>query len=312
MVFLFQIAALLAIVACGAFARRRFLSDAGVREIARLATDVAYPALIVDSVLAFSIADLAANALLPLAAVAVALVGLLPTAVCIPFFLRRAPTATRRAFAFQCLINNYLFLPLPIVASLYGPRGVALLVFASLGFEIVLWSLGVSLFAARPGWRSLAAALASPPFVALLLGLLYVLLRPVLPLPSSPTALAARSAARGALSLLGAATVPMAMLVAGARFATMPLPTLRLSTVWLAVFLRLLVIPLLALPLLRLFPLPPDARAILAIVATMPCALVSSLLCERHGGDALFISGTLLLSHLLALFTVPLLLSLFP
>lgn len=312
MVFLFQIAALLAIVACGAFARRRFLSDAGVREIARLATDVAYPALIVDSVLAFSIADLAANALLPLAAVAVALVGLLPAAVCIPLFLRHAPAATRRAFAFQCLINNYLFLPLPIIASLYGPRGVALLVFASLGFEIVLWSLGVSLFAARPGWRSLAAALASPPFVALLLGLLYVLLRPVLPIPSSPVALAARSAARGALSLLGAATVPMAMMVAGARFATMPLPTLRLPAVWLAVFLRLLLIPLLALPLLRLFPLPTDARAILAIVATMPCALVSSLLCERHGGDAPFISGTLLLSHLLAIATVPLLLALFP
>ena len=62
MVFLFQIAALLAIVACGAFARRRFLSDAGVREIARLATDVAYPALIVDSVLAVSSSDLAAPA----------------------------------------------------------------------------------------------------------------------------------------------------------------------------------------------------------------------------------------------------------
>jgi len=310
-VFLFQIAALLAIVACGAFARRRFLTDAGVREIARLATDVAYPALVFDSVLAFSASDLAANALLPLAAVAVALVGLLPAAVCLPLFLRRAPSATRRAFAFQCLINNYLFLPLPIVASLYGPRGVALLVFASLGFEIVLWSLGVSLFAARPGWRSLAAALASPPFVALLLGLLYVLLRPVLPLPASPVAVAARSAARGALSLLRAATVPMAMMVAGARFATMPLPTLRLPSVWLAVFLRLLLIPLLALPLLRLFPLPSDARAILAIVATMPCALVSSLLCERHGGDAPFISGTLLLSHLLAVPTVPLLLSLF-
>ena len=312
MVFLFQIAALLAVVACGAYARRRFLSDAGVREIARLATDVAYPALVFESVLAFTRSDLAANALLPLAAVAVALVGLLPAAVCIPLFLRRAPAETRRAFAFQCLINNYLFLPLPIVASLYGPRGVALLVFASLGFEIVLWSLGVSLFAARPSLRSVAATLASPPFVALLLGLLYVLLRPILPLPSSPTALAARSAARGALSLLGAATVPLAMLVAGARFATMPLPTLRLPSVWLAVFLRLLLIPLLALPLLRLFPLSPDARTILAIVATMPCALVSSLLCERHGGDAPFISGTLLLSHLLALVTVPLLLSLFP
>ncbi len=312
MVFLFQIASLLAVVACGTFARRRFLSDAGVREIARLATDVAYPALIVDSVLAFTRHDLAANALLPLAAGAVALVGLLPAAVCIPVFLRRARSSTRRAFAFQCLINNYLFLPLPIVASLFGPRGVALLVFASLGFEIVLWSLGVSLFAARPGWRSLAAALASPPFVALLLGLLYVLARPILPMPSSPAALAARSAARGALSLLGAATVPMAMMVAGARFATMPLSTLRLPIVWLAVFLRLVLIPLLALPLLWVFPLSADARSILALVATMPAALVSSLLCERHGGDAPFISGTLLLSHLLALLTVPLLLVLFP
>ena len=242
MTFFFQMATLLAIVACGTLARRLFLSEASIRDVARLATDIAYPALVFESVLAFSRADLAANALLPLAAVALCILGLLPAAVCIPLFLRRAPSATRRAFAFQCLINNCLFLPLPIVSALYGPRGVALLVFASLGFEIVLWTLGVSLFAARPSPRSVLAALASPPFIALLLGLLWVALRPVVPLPSSPTALAARSAVRSALSLLGAATVPLAMLVAGARFATMPLATLRLPAVWLAVFLRLLLI----------------------------------------------------------------------
>ena len=43
-------------------------------------------------------------------------------------------------------MNNYLFLPLPLVLFRYGEKGVALLVFASLGYEVLLWSLGVMLF----------------------------------------------------------------------------------------------------------------------------------------------------------------------
>ena len=312
MLFFFQIAMMLALLGCGALARRRgLLSETGTRELARFALSFAFPPLIFLSVLALSPADLRANALLPLAAAGLCLLGLAAALLVIPLALRRAPAATRRAFAFQCLINNYLFLPLPIVSRLFGPRGVALLVFASLGFEIVLWTLGVFLFTSRASLRDALRDLLSPPLLALLLGLLCVFLRPLLPPIASPLLRAAFDAARDGLSILSGAALALSMAVAGSRFAVLPLSALRTPPVLLLAALRLLAIPLLALPLLRLLPLPHDARLILALVAAMPAAVVSSLLAERYGGDVPFISASLLLTHLLSLLSVPLVLHFF-
>jgi len=50
------------------------------------------------------------------------------------------------AFLFQNTINNYLVLPLPLVLLIWGPEGVALLVFASMGFELVVRTVDVFLF----------------------------------------------------------------------------------------------------------------------------------------------------------------------
>ena len=208
-------------------------------------------------------------------------------------------------------LDQSVFLPLPIVSRLFGPRGVGLLVFAALGFEIVLWTLGVFLFTSRASLRTALRDLLSPPLLALLLGLLCVFLRPLLPPIVSPLLRAALASARDGLSILSGAALALSMAVAGSRFAVLPLSALRAPSVLLLSALRLLVIPLLALPLLRLLPLPPDARVILAVVAAMPAAIVSSLLAERYGGDVPFISATLLLTHLACLFTVPLVMHLF-
>lgn len=312
MLFFFQITMMLALLGCGTLARRRgVLTETGTREIARLALDFAFPPLIFLSVVALSPADLRANALLPPAAAGICLAGLLVALLAIPLALRRASSATRRAFAFQCLVNNYLFLPLPIVSRLYGPRGVGLLVFASLGIEIVLWTVGVFLFTSRASLRTALRDLLSPPLVALLLGLLCIFVRPHLPTVTTPLLHAAVDAVRDGLGILSGAALAMAMLVAGSRFAVLPLSALRAPAVLLLTALRLLAIPLLAVPLLRLVPLPADARVILAVVAAMPAAVVSSLLAERYGGDLPFISATLLLTHLLSLLTVPLVMHLF-
>jgi len=53
----------------------------------------------------------------------------------------------------------------------------------------------------------------------------------------------------------------------------------------------------------------PVARGILYIVSVMPTAMVSVLFSERYGGDTDFVAGALLLTHLWALVTVPILLA---
>jgi malate permease and related proteins len=310
MIFFFQILCILGLVAAGAFARRRgLLSARGTNDLAHVALTLVYPALIFVSITQLSFADLRANLLLPLLVMAIALVGFALGLLAVRF-LGNVPSDTSRAFLFHCLINNYSFLPLPLVLFRYGDPGVALLVFSSVGYELLLWSLGVMLFTRAERKRDRLKSLFSPPFVVLLLGLAFVAARDLLPWPDPPPALAlAWQTARAGLRTLGAATIALSMLVAGSRFATLQFKTILGWRIWFVSAIRLLAVPLIMIPLLALVPLDPVARGILYIISVMPSAMVSVLFSERYGGDTDFIAGALLLTHLWALLTVPLLLA---
>ena len=119
------------------------------------------------------IADLRANIVLPLLVMVIALVGFALGLLAVRF-LGRVPSETARAFLFHCLVNNYLFLPLPLVLFRYGDHGVALLVFSSVGYELLLWSLGVMLFSRAERKRDQLKSLFSAPFVTLLFSLAVV------------------------------------------------------------------------------------------------------------------------------------------
>ena len=310
MVFFLQILCILGLVSCGFFARRRgLLSAPGTNDLAGIALTLTYPALVFVSITQLTFTDLRANLSLPLLVMTIALAGF-GLGLAAVRFLGRVPADTARAFLFHCLINNYSFLPLPLVLFRYGDRGVALLIFSSIGYELVLWTLGVMLFTRAERKRDRLKSLFSPPFIALLAGLTAVAARDLLPLPvpSAGWALARGTLVSG-LKTLGAATIAISMLVAGSRFAVMKFETMLGWRIWLVSAIRLVAVPLVMIPILGLIPLDPIARGILCIIAVMPSAMVSVLFSERYGGDTDFIAGALLLTHLWALVTVPLFLA---
>lgn len=166
------------------------------------------------------------------------------------------------------------------------------------------------LFSRAERKRDRLKSLFSPPFVVLLLSLAFVAARDLIAWPALPPNLAlAAQTLRDGLNSLGAATIALTMLVAGSRFAVLPLRTILGWRIWLVSAIRLLAVPLIMIPLLRLIPMDPVARGILYIVSVMPTAMVSVLFSERYGGDTDFVAGALLLTHLWALVTVPILLA---
>ena len=310
MVFVFQILCVLGLIACGFVARRRgLLSAQGTNDLARISIALIYPALIFISITELSLPDLRAHLSLPLLTMVIAMTGFGLGLVVVRFLGKIAPQ-TARAFLFHCLINNYLFLPLPLVLFRFGEKGVALLVFASVGYEILLWSLGVMLFTRETSGKQRIKALFSPPFLTLLFSILFVILRDTIAWPPMPESLAlAADTLRTGLRTLAQSTIAIAMLVGGSRFAVMKFGTMLGWRVWLVTAIRLLAVPLIMIPLLRFIPMDNMARGILIIVAVMPSAMASILFSERYGGDTDFIAGGLLLTHLGALITVPLLLA---
>jgi len=310
MIFLFQIICVLGLISCGYFARRGgMISAQGTTDLARICIAIIYPALIFVSMTELSLGELKANLALPLLAMVIAISGFILGLVAVRF-LGAVKPETARAFLFHCLINNYLFLPLPLVVFRFGDKGVALLVFSSVGFEFLLWTLGVVLFTTQVTFWQRIKSLLSPPFVALIAALLFVIVRDSFSWAPPPEWLAmAWSTVRNGMHAVGQATIAFSMLVAGSRFAVMKHEVMLGWRIWLVSFIRLVAVPLIMIPVLGLIPMDEVARGILIIIAVMPSAMASVLFSERFGGDSDFIAGGLLLTHLWALVTVPLFLA---
>lgn len=300
-------------MAPGYVARRRaWMGDEGSLALSRIMVYAIYPCLIFTAITGnYGLDDLLRSWVLPAASAAIMVTGHLVGRLAV-LMLRFETDDRRRAFLFQTTMNNYSFFPLAIVVQLYDESAVAALLFSTLGAEAVMWTLGtLTLRGGRVGRESLGH-LASPPLVALyaavgVLVLLHVtgVDRSVFTSGSGPLPYV-----HDTMKRLGACTVPFAMIIAGARMATLRASDVNTRHVWALSGLRLLLIPMAAWAVLQFLPLTPGQRNIMTVVAVMPVSLASLMLSELFGGDKRLMSGSVLLTHLLAVVTVPLLLSL--
>jgi len=313
--YVLQVLFILVLMAVGFVARKRgVVSAVGTSEMVRVLMAVIYPCLIFSSVTRLDAQELAAQWILPVMALAIAGTGLLLGLVSLRC-MKGVDPQRANAFLFQNTINNYLFLPLPLVLLLWGSEGVALLVFASMGFELTVWTVGVFLFNRSSRFGEGIRMVFGPPLIALLFSIGWMCVRDLLA-PELPEAGLFAEVARRILELLyfgaetvGQATVAVSMIICGSRIAALDVRAAFDPHVWVVAVLRLVVTPILFILLLKQIPMGEMAYGILAVVAVMPAAVASLVFSERFGGDSDFIAATLLITHLGAIVTIPLLLA---
>jgi predicted permease len=313
--YVFQVLFILVLMTIGFVARKPGVVTAvGTSEMVRILIAVIYPCLIFSSVTKLNAQELSDNWIMPVMAMVIAGTGLILGLISLRFIKGIEPQRAS-AFLFQNTINNYLFLPLPLVMLLWGSEGVALLVFASMGFELTVWTLGVFLFNRSSKLSEGIRMMFGPPLIALIFSIGWVCVRD-LASPELPTSGFFAATAERLLFLtsfgadtIGKATVAISMVVSGSRIATLNASSAFDWHVWLLSALRLVVTPVLFILLLNMIPMPEMARGILTVIAVMPAAVVSLIFSERFGGDSDFIASTLLVTHIGAIVTIPLLLT---
>ncbi|MDF7801162.1 AEC family transporter [Pontiellaceae bacterium B1224] len=313
--YVLQVLFILVLMTIGYAARKRgVVSAVGTSEMVRVLISIIYPCLIFSSVTKLNAQELASNWIMPVMAMAIAGTGLILGLISLRF-IKGVDQQRASAFLFQNTINNYLFLPLPLVMLLWGNEGVALLVFASMGFELTVWTLGVFLFNRSSNLTEGLKMMFGPPLIALIFSIGWVCVRDLVS-PELPASGFFADLARRLLALtyfgadtVGKATVAVSMVVSGSRIAALNAKAAFDWHVWLLSLLRLIVTPVLFILLLNLIPMGEMARGILAVIAVMPAAVTSLVFSERFGGDSDFIASTLLVTHLAAVVTIPLLLA---
>ncbi len=315
MTYILQVLFILVLMAIGFIARKRgLISAVGTSEMVRILVAIIYPCLIFSSVTRMNARELAANWIMPVMALAIAGTGLVLGLIALRF-MKNVDRQRASAFLFQNTINNYLFLPLPLVLLLWEEEGVALLVFASLGFELTVWTVGVFLFNRASRLSEGIRMMFGPPLVALIFSIVWVCVRD-LAAPALPSSGFFADLMHRLLDLfsfgtgtIGKATVAVSMIVSGSRIAALDVMAAFDRQVWIVSALRLVVTPVVFILLLRLIPMGEMAYGILCVVAVMPAAVASLVFSERFGGDSDFIATTLLVTHLAAVVTIPVLLA---
>jgi len=311
-----RILAIFCMMGLGMLARRLNMIDKDVAgKMSRAVTNFFYPALIFTTLVSsFTIRELAENWVLPAGTVVIMSTGYILGLVFYRF-IRFSGEREKNQFFFQCTINNYSFLPLPIVLMLWGNPGVAALIFSSLGSELCVWTLGIFGLTGNRFRKENLKQLLSVPMIAILTSVAVMIFRDF---AWNSTGFAVNPFLKdlggsffSVLDIFGKGTIPLAMFIAGSRMAELKPHHLFTPTQGYVVALRLLVIPAVAAAILLLLPFPLETRLVLLVVAIMPSAIASVVLSEVYDSDTEFAASCVLTTHLFSLLTIPAWLSLF-
>ncbi len=300
-----KIVAMFLVILFGWLARRRGMLDGPMTVmLSRFTTDITLPALIFTQILAtVDRRELAASWPVPVMAAAVLLLG---QAVALLTWKLFAPRSQARTFIFVVMMANWIYLPLPIVQSLWGQDGVRAILLCNVGVQFVLWTTGIATLR-RGGLdlRNLLNVITNPGMIATVAGIGVAILLPTL----AQHRIAAPPLE--AITMIGSLTIPLSLIATGAQLAAIARGTRTSIRAFGGVMLlRLIVVPLLALAGLWLLQFSPLRLSYVSamcgfLIAAMPVAISASILAERYDQDTDLAAQSIFYSTFLSIATVP-------
>jgi hypothetical protein len=289
-----------ALIAIGVVVRRvHWIEGEAEASLLKLVVNVLFPCLIFESITGNAALQDAKNVWVP------PLMGFVVTAggFLLGRVIGRAAGLTvgtgLRTFALTVGIANYGYLPLPIMAGIWGPESRGVLLVHNVGVEAALWTVGVLVLnglSLREGWKRLV----SPILITLVLAIGLNLAGAAPLLPKIFTDL---------VHSLAVCAVPLGLLMTGVSLASF-LDDLRAlvrpKITVLACVVRLGIFPVLILAAAKWLPLSVELKRVLVVQAAMPAGVMPIIIARHYGGQPLTAVQIVLGTTVLALLTIPL------
>ena len=206
--------------------------------------------------------------------------------------LLRPEKGDRGVYLFELMCGNVTYIGIPVCAAVLGPSAAFYASLLNIPYNLICFSLGVYLLAGKLPLKKIL----NPAFLAgLSAAILYMLRVPV------PALLL------DGCAFIGQATSPCAMLIIGSVLGGVKLHALFGD--WRAipyVLLRLLGVAALVALGLRFVEAPAVLKGVLVLMAAMPAATNSTMLCTIYGGNRELSAKLIFLSTALSAVTIPL------
>ncbi|MDD3058733.1 MAG: AEC family transporter [Sphaerochaeta sp.] len=194
------------------------------------------------------------------------------------------------------IYSNCGFFGIPLANGLFGREGVFYLTGYLTVFYLFFWTHGVILMIGRSGVKETAKNLFSPAIVGVVLGFLTFILR--IPVPTVIVQ---------ALDSVGGMNTPLAMLVAGATLAQSNLLSCFTNPrIYLVSFHKLILVPLAVALAFMFLPLNPVMLLTIIIASACPVGASCTMFALRYGKDSIYASQLFIVSTLLAIISIPL------
>lgn len=259
-------------------------------QLDRLIYFVFFPALLFNSLSHFKI-DFGAASPMLLVSILFMMAGIVLGYIA-KYLFHAPPKVFAATFQSSFRFNSYV--GLAIAGGLHGHDGLAAIGLL-MGFMVPVANVAAVLMLARHSeshW--LKEILLNPLILATAGGIVFSLAGIPLPTMVNTT-----------LGLLSQASLPMGLIAVGAGLHLQGLHSEQ-GTLWYGVAVKLLVLPAIAWGLAVLFGLSGIYFHIAVLMAALPVSTVSYVLAKRMGGDGSTIAAQVMLSTLLAAFTLPL------
>ena len=276
------------------------------KKLSKVVIDITCPALILSSAMTGELPD--RRYILPLLGISVLTYLLLTgVALLLPRFLTKKKD-DEGVIGFAMMFGNVGFMGYPIVASIFGHEAVFYAAVLNVVNTFTVFTIGTMLVVGKnqstaaekemSRKKMLRKVLYSTPMLSAYLTMLIVALE-IKDIPefiSQP------------LTMIGNITVPAALLIIGSSMSQLPLRALLGNgTIYTTTLMRLAILPVGIHYLMTLLGFSPFVVGINTVVIAMPVATYGTILCLRHGKGTTLITEVTFITTLLAMISIPLL-----
>lgn len=284
--------------------KKKFITEEGLSLISRLIIEIIFPVLIFTKLTKnFSFSAYPDWWIFPLLSILITLLGFL-----VGFIFLKFIKGHNHKLQFLSLVafQNSGYMPLAMAAGMFSQaqaESIFIYIFLFLlGFDLVMWSIGVYMLTSVFTKKFELGSLFSPPVIANLVSLTIVFFGINKFFPEiifKP------------LEMVGNCTLPLAMFVVGGNIAMVKLHHVEKLSITLMVIAKLVLLPLCGLFILLKLQVPELLGILILMQLAMPPATSLSVIVRHYKRDDLLVSQGVFFGHIISLITVPVFLSLY-
>ncbi len=284
----------------GAYLRKKErLSDSADMTLMWLVINLLYPALIINSILKNPALDILENIFLPpVMGFCSVLIGW-GLAIVLYRFSGLQASREKKSFLLSNAVNNYGFVPIPLILALYDRETLGVLFMHNIGVEAAIWSVGIMIISSQVAAKDRLKRLMNAPLCAIVISLILTYFNLDTNMPSFVFK---------TTSLLGQAAIPIALLLVGSLMydAAKKIEISNgIRVVLTSLGVRVVLFPICYLALVWAIPMTLELKRVMLIQAAQPAAMLPIVLAKQYDASPQVAFIVLLSTSLASLITMP-------